>query len=114
MADSAHTTVASKIDRRTVMVKAWREYRFQTKWSDDKTFDRALFGQLLRDQWHYARMDRAEAIERAAEAVRLANASRIEQRIAAIKSEIKDMEYGDRIDWNRRLALGAELARIAA
>lgn len=103
-----------KINRSEIFSKAWREYRFQTRWRDDRSFDRVLFAACLRDQWHYARMDRQAETERAAEVDRLANASVIDQRIAAIKSELKAMEYGDFINWTRHAALGAELARLHA
>jgi hypothetical protein len=103
-----------KINRPEIFRKAWREYRFQMKWRDDQPFDRLLFASCLRDQWHYARMDRAEAIERAIEAARLASASPAERRVAEIRAELQDMEFGDFIPWQRRSDLAAELARLAA
>jgi len=103
-----------KINRSEIFRKAWRDYRFQVKWRDDQTFDRILFASCLSDQWQYAKMDRAEAMERAIEAARLASASPAERRAAEIRAELRDMEFGDFIPWQRRSELAAELARLAA
>lgn len=103
-----------KINRSEILLKASREYRFQIRWRDDQSFDRDLFADCLRDQWHYAKMDRQAEVERATEASRLASASIVDRRIDAIKSELKAMEYGDFINWSRHGDLSAELARLAA
>lgn len=99
-------------NRCKILSKAWAEYRFQMKWRDNKAFDRALFGRILRDHWAYARADLAAARERAAEDARLAAASQLEQRTAAIRSELRDMEMGDFINWGRRAALASELETL--
>lgn len=103
-----------KVNRSEIFRKARREYRFQNKWRDDRSFDQVLFAACLRDQWHSAKMDRQAEIERAAEAARLTCASAIDQRIAAIKSEMKDMEYGDFIRWARHAALSVEFYQLHA
>lgn len=103
-----------KINRSEIFTKAWRDYRFQMKWRDDQTFDRILFASYLRDQWRYARMEIVAAAERAAEKARLASASPDERRAAEIRAELREMEFGDFIPWQRRGELAAELARLAA
>lgn len=110
----AKATNTTNLDRAAIMRGAWSDYRFQMRWSEDKRFDRALFARLLTEQWHFARLARAEAIERAAEEARLSTASAIEQRIAAIKADLGEMDYAEFIPWDRHGDLTAELARLAA
>lgn len=99
-------------NRSKILNKAWVEYRFKMKYRDNKAFDRALFSSILRDQWAFARADLAAAKARAAEDARLAAASQVEQRAAAIRSELRDMEMGDFMNWGRRAALAGELETL--
>src|SRR5690606_28743247 len=105
--------MSTSFDRRAIMTKAWREYRFQTAWRDDKRFDRTLFTEMLRDQWAIAKVDAQRAVEAAAEAARLAVASPAERRIAEIKGELSAMQYRNFIPWARHDALTAELAGLS-
>ena len=100
------------IDRRAIMTKAWREYRFQTAWNADKTFDRALFAHCLAQQWAYAKADRAAAVARAVEATRLAAASASERRAAEIAAELDALNFSDFMPKARHGALRAELATL--
>lgn len=99
-------------NRSEILTKAWRDYRFQTKWRDSRAFDRVLFTVCLRHQWHCAKMDIAAATERAAEQARLTCASPAERRAADIKAELHGMEFSNFINWNRNSALRAELAGL--
>lgn len=111
MANNAHSTA---LPLSSIMLKAWREYRFQVSWRTEKRFDRDMFAKCLRDQWAYAKLDAAAALARAEDAERLAASPASERRAAEIADEIKAMEFDNFIDWSHRSALTAELARIAA
>lgn len=113
MADSVHTTGVPKIDRRDVMRMAWETYRKQCA---DSAFpySRKLFAAHLRSAWSVCRGLAFRVQVEAEEAERINSADPAVRRAAEIRSELRSMEYGDRIDWPRHRALSAELFHLAA
>lgn len=103
--------MSTSFDRRAIMTAAWADYRYQTAWSRPG-FQRSTFARCLADAWAVAKAEARIAAEEAAEATRLADASPIDQRIAAIKGELDAMHYGDFIPWARHDALRVELAHL--
>jgi len=113
MADSVHTTVAPKIDRREVMRTAWESYRKQIA-DSDFPFSRKLFAAHLRSAWDIVRYMAYWTRRQAEEAAKLVSDNPLVRRAAEIRAELLSMEMGERIDWDRHRALSIELSRCAA
>jgi hypothetical protein len=94
------------INRSKILTKAWSEYRSQISRRDDRSFNRALFASILRNQWLCAKMQAAEAAKVAAPV------SPVETRAVQIRTELRNMEFADFMDWGRRDALFVELSRL--
>lgn len=108
MATVANTT---QYDRAAIMRKAWKGYREMARKMRETTFNRQRFAFELRMAWVGAR-PRPVLTATIPRPVVLNPVDAA--RAAAIRAELRDMEYGDFIDWTRHSALGAELARLAA
>lgn len=108
-----------KISPTDVMRQAWADYRrdAQMGWGPKRggPFDRKHFAYCLRMAW-------AVTKERAAKVAAVAPAKPAPAimppantaRVAAIPTELRDMEFGSFINWDRRRDLSAELASLGA
>lgn len=114
MADSVHTTVAPKIDRRDVMRKAWQDYLGPNGDAYGLPFNRKLFASYLRSAWDSVKYLALVVKRQAEEVAKLASDNPMVRRAAEIRAELLSMELGDFIDWDRHRDLSIELSRCAA
>lgn len=106
-------------NRSEILRSAWADYRRDAEkgWGVVRgtPFNRAHFAYCLRFAWMVAKERAAKAAKPApvatvAKPVGPANVARV----AAIRAELLGQEYCDRIDWNRRRELRAELSALSA
>jgi hypothetical protein len=101
-----------------IFTTAWADYRRDAfkGWGVRRggPFNRKHFAYCLRMAWAVAKSVAARAAADALKSAPVAKACINPVRADAIRSELRDMEFGDFINWDRHGALSAELSRLHA